>query len=228
MVRFVMSSLLAVGAGLTSAHAQPMQEASSQSIRVLSAGDQKGSPVLVFGAINSPLEFFQEVYVINVSEKPIVRIQLGWVARPASANSSQGVAAVSIPSDVMLAPLQATTLGRQGATDSAVTEAINANYPGQSGLIDLTIGCVYAKFADGTEWSYNLLVQRHFEQQKNDDLRQRTAPVIKSFLEKQKTKLKQKGWTNSAASRPQPEGQRQKSRDTSIAAQIKTFLTSLL
>jgi hypothetical protein len=119
---------------------------------------QEGSPLQVIAIQIGRLDLLNAVVVVNISERTIVKYQLGWVVTDRD-NPRPGTVFEGIPTDTMLRPWETHEAGRQGANFSTVLEDLNSRGI-QFGKV--TVGVTYVKFEDGTEWSYVLRGRREF------------------------------------------------------------------
>lgn len=145
---------------------------------------QVGAPVQVAGVrLNvDKLDLADAVTLVNVSNKTVVRYQLGWIYRQ-QGTDAQGDFQVGRVSDILLRPNTATTTGSQGLGMNTAAGIFK-----QRGIRngEVVIGVVYVQFEDGSQWSYPLDIKRAFEQKEDPALRQKIAPLI----EQERARLK--------------------------------------
>ncbi len=142
---------------------------------------QKGAPLQIVGARHTLQDFLDEVALTNVSERTIVKAQIGWVVGDMAKPNEAGQPFLGLPFDLELAPGEFETVGRQGATFSSVAEVLEA-IGSQNGLVNACV--VYVKFQDGGEWSYDLKAHQYVEEEYDEELRRRISPGLLEFLEK--------------------------------------------
>jgi len=138
---------------------------------------QKDSPLQILGMRSSIYDLAEQAHVVNVSEKTIVRLQLGWTIG-ARGQSPAPAAFLGLPVDLNLAPGEWTTLGRQGVTLTDVYRTLNHFRLPQGEVI---LGVVYVQFQDGSQWSYALQGRNRFEQTDDAGIRERVAPIIEQL-----------------------------------------------
>ena len=138
---------------------------------------QKDSPLQILGMRSSIYDLAEQVHVVNLSNKTIVRLQLGWTVG-ARGQSPAPAAFLGLPADLNLAPGEWTTLGRQGVTLTDVYRTLNHFRLPEGEVI---LGVVYVRFQDGSEWSYGLQGRNRFEQTDDAGIRERVAPIIEQL-----------------------------------------------
>jgi hypothetical protein len=153
---------------------------------LLFAGDfafvQKDSPLQIFGVKSDLKDAYDRVYVINVSDRPILRAQFGWTMSTRTDTERRLLAVGHGPLvDLNLPPLEVSVVQAQGATLSSVTEAMRANKVQHA---NLELGVVYVKFDDGTEWMYPLSERKEFIEENNPTIIQKITPKTQEFRQR--------------------------------------------
>ncbi len=137
---------------------------------------QKGAPVRLVGGASHITEGFKKtVYLVNVSDKTVVKCRLGWVVRGAE---GAGTAFLGLPFDREIPAGDLRRVDLAGFSMSTVREVMDANKINH-GVV--STGLVYAKFEDGTEWSYPLAIKRRFEIEEDPALFQRMRPALEEL-----------------------------------------------
>lgn len=137
----------------------------------------QGSPLRIISETMNNTDLCAHVSFLNVSNRPILRAKLGWIVADAQ-NSSHAVPFLGTPFDLNLAPGGIEDVGRQGATVSVVRETLEKLGTTHG---TLTVGVVYVKFQDGSEWSYPLAQKRAFGP--DAPLPEQFAPAVSQFIE---------------------------------------------
>lgn len=159
------------------------QEVKTRSIRADFVFLQKDTPLQVVGVTMSLQELYQSVVVVNVSNRTILRAQLGWtISNPRDPNRDRVVVGFGPPFDLNLPPLEVAKIGSQGATFSIVTEMLQKLDHARGKLM---IGAVNVKFEDGGEWTYPLSTRREFDQSNDPALVERISPKVREFRRSQ-------------------------------------------
>jgi hypothetical protein len=150
--------------------------------RSVSAADfafvQKDSPLQIIGARADLKESYNRVTVINVSSQTILRAQFGWTLSDQEKQMQVAAIGYGPPVDLNLPPLEIARVGAQGATHSIITEKMRAV---QTKHVELTLGVIYVKFQDGTEWRYPVAERKGFIQVDDPALLQRIRPKVQEF-----------------------------------------------
>ena len=136
---------------------------------------QKGAPVRLVGGGSDTEGFMKTVYLLNVSDQTVVKCQLGWVVRGAE---GAGTAFLGLPFDREIPAGDLRRVDLPGFSISTAREGMDANKISH-GVV--STGIVYAKFEDGTEWSYPLAIKRRFETEEDPGLRQRMRPALEQL-----------------------------------------------
>jgi len=183
----------------------PVTWGSVQSVRMAFVGPgrsdflQAGAPLLVIGSSCGELDFFARVWLVNVSERTIVKYQLGWVVGDRE-RPGPGTPFLAQAFDIILKPWEVERTGRQGANFSDVIELLKSEGI-RNGVV--TVGVVYVKFEDGTEWSYPLTGRGRFESEYNPELQRKLDPILKKVGEEIKELIKaEPAAPTSSATRP--------------------------
>ncbi len=137
----------------------------------------QGSPLWIIATTMNNTDLCAHVSLLNVSNRPILRAQLGWIVADAQ-NPSHAVPFFGTPFDLNLAPAGIEDVGRQGAAVSVVRETMK-KLGTTHGVV--TVGVVYVRFQDGGEWSYPLAQKRAFPS--DAPLPEQFAPTVSQFIE---------------------------------------------
>lgn len=129
---------------------------------------QKDAPLQVVGTKTARLDLLDGVLIVNLSDKTAIQGQIGWIATSRE-NRLSGEPFAGALFDLALKPDTVYEVGRQGCNYSrAMALFIEMGIP--EGVV--TVGVIYAKFEDGTEWRYPLETLRGFE---HEDIRDNPA-----------------------------------------------------
>ena len=140
---------------------------------------QKSAPLQVVGVRMSLENLCEYVIAANVTEKTIVRVQLGSVlsekrnggASPAAIFQSPVLAVRIPPSDI-------AKIGPHVTKFQEMTSTLS-NLGARRGV--LLTGITYVQFSDGTEWSYPLTAKRAFEEIQDSELMNRVLPKLRQY-----------------------------------------------
>jgi len=136
---------------------------------------QEGAPVSLIGSVSANGDLFNSVTVVNTSNKTIVRLQLAWVALDAAQKTVVSSPVIAPASDVNLKPWESAEVGRQGASVSdAMALSKRWGKP-----VEVDLGIVYVRFADGSSWSYPVTERNgRFIAKYDPQLLQKLSPAI--------------------------------------------------
>ena len=113
--------------------------------------------------LNTDLDLAAQLKFKNESTKLVTELQVGWVIE-----SPPGCSDVAIPNRVSFAPLEEVRIA-PGATHSGLSYKVGTFHTWQlakqlkSHHLLLQFGVVRVKFADGSEWSYDLKTNLSFD-----------------------------------------------------------------
>jgi hypothetical protein len=139
---------------------------------------QRDSPLQVVGTTMTLQSFYSRVFVINVSNKTIMRARLGWTISGPEQQPERIVTAEGPETDLNLEPFIVARMGTQGAAFSLVTEQLKALGVERGRLL---LGVTFVKFADGTEWHYPLNERKQFQQVEDPVLLKRMDEKLRKY-----------------------------------------------
>ena len=183
-----------VCAGLLLAQEQPVGQPMPVSwgqVKGMSAdfpGFQAGAPLQVIATQLAKLDLLNGVFLVNVSERTIVKYRLGWVVTDRDHPGRGGTVFLGQPFDAIIEPWEVEEAGRQGANFSDVIEDLNSR---QIEFGKVIVGVVYVKFKDGSEWSYPLKERRQFLSEANPALHQKIDPILTRIMKRIDERQKQ-------------------------------------
>ena len=146
--------------------------------------NDKDSPLWIVGRTMNREDMYAKVSVINNSDRQILRAQLGWVISDKD-HPDWSQLAYGLSTDLNLGPTEIREIGPLGVSFSVLQETY-AKKGTIYGLV--TLGVVFVKFSDGTEWTYPLAERRVFNANVSPaDITQKYGEKLKQFYEHRST-----------------------------------------
>jgi hypothetical protein len=125
--------------------------------------EQKGSPLRIVGVLNTSQDLARRIEIQNLWMAKAVEVRVGWIAEApvgCSRNAMTPILEFGRPEEISIEPgaKYATLAYRIG-----MRRMLHAMHVGETEHLYIQFGIVYARFADGTKWQFDLKKEGSFD-----------------------------------------------------------------